>query len=201
MISNGRAMGRKEEGITPRSRGRIGGWLHRVGAAAVVLGLVLTGCARDAAYVPSSDDPKFAQTVLADDATTGSLVGGVVFGGGLGSPVVVNTLILPQLGGVITNGRYTLIVPPGALSAPTVFTVQDNRNGYIEVELGPHGSVFNLPVTLVVSLAGTNADRNTKLYWWDESNGMWVNMGGSTNPLTRTLTVPLPHFSKYRAGW
>lgn len=175
--------------------------MQRIGAITAVIGLALTGCARDAAYVPSNDEPKFAQSVLTGDDSAGSLVGGVVFGGGPGSPVVVNTLILPQLGGVITNGRYTLIVPPGALSAPAVFTVQDNRNGYIEVELGPHGSVFNLPVTLVVNLAGTNADRNTKLYWWDDSNGMWVNMGGSTNPLTRTLIVPLPHFSKYRAGW
>jgi len=81
-----------------------------------------------------------------------------------------------------------------------------DNHGVVSVELGPDGARFAVPVTLSIDLHGTTArpDDDITLYWWDDANGVWVDVGGTWDPSTMTLTTQLHHFCIYRpgrAGW
>ena len=170
------------------------------GIALLTLALTLWGCGRDQgpASPQSEQVPNFVATPLESGASGSSESGKPTR---VGTPIDVRQVIPSATGGTISNGRYTLIVPPNALSQDTEYRVRDDNNGYAECDLYPHGAQFNVPVTLVMDLRNSNANVFTQIFWWDDVHRIWVPMGGVYNPVTRTLTCQLPHFSKYRAGW
>ncbi|MEZ4652392.1 MAG: hypothetical protein R3E12_02000 [Candidatus Eisenbacteria bacterium] len=173
--------------------------------------LILSGCGtNDPASPGASTDASWIGDMHQDDVALGK--GGHGNGnGGSGrvasqAPVHAQQLVNPGLGGEIDTGRYTLIVPPGALPSAALYTVDYKNAGIIEVELGPHGAQFNAPVTLRIDLTGTTASPNDDitLYWWDEDSFSWVDVGGTWDPATMTLTTQLDHFCTFRpgrAGW
>ncbi|MFN8549000.1 MAG: hypothetical protein U0527_13800 [Candidatus Eisenbacteria bacterium] len=57
-----------------------------------------------------------------------------------------------------------------------------------------------MPVTLVMDLRASNANILTQLFGGMTNTTSGFD-GGVYDPITRTLTCQLPHFSKYRAGW
>jgi len=167
-----------------------------VGAVALILGLGLTGCGRELASGPAEDEPKFIAGSVVDGG------GAISNGSGSGrAKKVKRQLVVAAQGGTIVNGRYSITVPPGALSYDTEYQVTDNNNGFVECDLSPHGAQFNAPVTLEIDLNGTTGDSDCTVYWWNASTHTWVDMQGHVNPATNVLSVQLPHFSKYRAGW
>jgi len=110
-------------------------------------------------------------------------------------------------GGVVSIGRYSVIVPPRALANDTAITLTiKERTGFVECELLPHGIKFSTPVKLVMNLNGTSASLTDKLtvFWFDDKAGKWVDIGGAYDTKSLFLSVDLPHFSTYaagRAGW
>ncbi len=114
--------------------------------------------------------------------------------------------INPTKGGQLVSGRHQLTVPAGALPWTVPFTMDYQTTGIVRVELGPHGSRFDVPVTLKINLNDTSAlpSDDITLYWWNEDDGEWVDVGGVWDPSTMTLTTELDPFSIYqpgRAGW
>ena len=104
------------------------------------------------------------------------------------------------------DGRFTLLVPPGALSADTAITIQPITNtawggkgdGY---RLTPDGLTFALPVGLAFALtegdlagsAPAFADVATQ-----DAQGFWFILKNRTwDEPTSTLTVSTSHFSDY----
>ncbi|MBI4283225.1 MAG: hypothetical protein HY663_02005, partial [Chloroflexi bacterium] len=70
-------------------------------------------------------------------------------------------------------------------------------------DLGPDGATFNPPVTLTLSYdpaefpEGVN-QQNLVIAMWLESTGQWVRVaGGTVDPLTRTITAPVSHFTAF----
>lgn len=59
------------------------------------------------------------------------------------------TLAMPQAG-------FTMVVPPGALSAPTVITVRAFAGSLVAYEFEPHGTAFAAPVRVAQDLGSTN---------------------------------------------
>ncbi|MCA9728273.1 MAG: hypothetical protein R3E12_07005 [Candidatus Eisenbacteria bacterium] len=179
------------------------------GASVAALLLVLSGCASDhsAPTTPSAgrDQPAWAYPMGTPDAgSDGTELGAL----DLLSRVIqsVVEVVLPTESAVIESGIYRLEIPAGALPDPTTYSMQYRDRGPVEVELGPHGSVFDVPVQLSIDLSGSTlaSGSDVSLYWWDEDHGQWVDVGGTWDPATSTLTASLAHFSRYRpgrAGW
>jgi hypothetical protein len=107
-----------------------------------------------------------------------------------------------EFGGKVTNGRITLEFPAGALDEDTYITMEMVDRSELVVEFGPHGLVFNKPVTITWKLNGTareNLAETTVIKWRNPE----------TNALEDVYTFPadqpnrvrglLEHFSDYNA--
>ena len=111
----------------------------------------------------------------------------------------------PEIGGSYTVGRFTVTVPPGAVDVPIELTIDDRtyyEEGRVIVELGPHGQEFRVPVTLTMDLTGTTTamEGDATIYWYDEARRAWVDLDGTFDPATKTVSVELEHFSRYGGG-
>lgn len=164
--------------------------------------LITTGCGVDD---PASPEPNAGSPWILDTPQGDSSLGGKTRRVPP-IPVHAQAHINPSTGGQLVSGRQTLTIPPGALPWTVPFTMDYYTTGIVRVELGPHGAQFAVPVTLTFDLHGTSAlpSDDITLYWWDQDNGEWVDVGGVWDPSTMTLTTELDHFSVYqpgRGGW
>lgn len=162
--------------------------------------------------VPSASDAGARESTGVGGSATGLGNNGLLGGGVLNSALMSAKFIFPMLGGVVEHGKFAVVVPPLALDHVALYTVQPVVGVEATVELGPHGSEFDVPVVISINLQGTSIARGIgraadvdgdgiNLYWWNEATSAWENVGGVYNPVTKTLTAPLDHFSTYRAGW
>lgn len=117
--------------------------------------------------------------------------------------------VLGPGGGAVTNpgGGVTLQIPPGALTSPTMISiarpVESPPPGYLggwAVDIGPSGTVFDLPVTLRVKYDPTLLPEG----WADSlltlalaSNGSWVDISTVVDAESKTLSAQLSHLSTY----
>ena len=118
-----------------------------------------------------------------------------------GSPgaVVENKWIGPE-GGTISAAGFEVVVPAGAVSVLTKFTIKlpsdAQMANYVWAEFQPHGIQFAVPVTLKVPYAGTTSETEPTAHvlWFDGAT--WVEM-----PTTLTgdgrLQTQTTHFSDY----
>lgn len=179
--------------------------LGLIAFAAVGLGLGLAGCGTDRQVAPASQvlgtgDDQWARV-------TSSGLGPAIQGGskpGGGDNIAVFSMGFPidgDCGGIIPFGRYILTFPPGAFKGTKTITVESDNAGFVECRLYPEGLKFKQPVRLSMLLAFTNGDAaTTTIYWYDPVAGSWVDMMGTYDPLTHSVTTTLQHFSIYRAG-
>lgn len=144
-------------------------------------------------------------------AGTNSLLGGVV--GGLVSLVdwtvqfVFKFLnIVGSLGGSLSNGRWTVTLPPNAISGTATIGVgvQSATGSACQLSITPAvQNHFAVPATLTVDCSGVPADqlRNYVIFLYDPTTGQWNPVAGSTVDLTHmTVSAPLQHFSTYAVG-
>ncbi len=143
----------------------------------------------------SAVHPLTRRNPLRNDVSTSATIGAA---GG--------TLRLSQVG-------LTITVPPGAVTAPTNFTVTALAGTEVAYEFEPHGTVFRRPLTAVQELRGT---RHTLAqaalvagYFPDRSSlsasglGMMVSerIAGAVDLRRASFTWPIQHFSGYIVAW
>lgn len=125
-------------------------------------------------------------------------------------PLTVSQLIGVS-GGTLNVMGHSLVVPAGAVSRPTLFTMTLPRLGYVEVEL--HATVtdllgrlidvgasgFDRPVTLSMTYArATNVDDPRDLVILHKlGNNKYEVIPSVLNQSTKRLTAQLEHFSGY----
>ena len=118
-------------------------------------------------------------------------------------------------GGVLTlpGAGLTVVVPPGAVSAPTAITVSAPQGRAVWYEFQPHGLRFQVPLQFTQDLRSTNYSSllSPKL------KGAYI-VGGTQNATTNTalvtelisttldlfrtkVTFPVRHFSGYMVSW
>jgi hypothetical protein len=105
----------------------------------------------------------------------------------------------------VRGSRYSVTFLPGSLLRGVEATIHEYDPGIADFQLGPHGTRFLMPVTLTVSYAGTDLDPASpgyaggapSLVWLNPGSGLWELVPGVNNPLTKTYTVQLSHFSRY----
>ncbi|MBI2238958.1 MAG: hypothetical protein HYU54_10620 [Actinobacteria bacterium] len=123
---------------------------------------------------------------------------------------------LGPAGGILepTTGTVSLEIPPGAVGAPTEFTIDQvetppppnvNRILVSRVfDIGPAGTTFQTPATLnlrydIPSAYPLPSNYPTDTTWaqfWDPATGAWKRLqGGSVHPAISTVRAPIAHLS------
>jgi hypothetical protein len=180
--------------------------------------LLLAGCSRSLLTAPASGTAAAERDVaqVAPPANhLGGVIGGVVDGVTklLNWVTVTQTLVPKNQAAVVTGHRWSLQFAKGSLLADALVTIQDYDPDVLDVQFGPSGTKFPVPVTLTVDFSNTAADpgsasydgRAPVLYWLNDQTNTWVEMPGRVDWAGKKLIVQLPHFSRYvvggKAGW
>lgn len=94
------------------------------------------------------------------------------------------SLRLPQAG-------LTLIVPAGAVSAPTRFSVTHVGGRFLAYNFEPHGARFNVPLVLIQDLRGTNHKAGASLIGAYFANESQLDQAHGTAIASELLNVTL----------
>jgi len=160
------------------------------------------GCGR-MPTAPAAADPAVStssQRVAQSDGLIGDVVGGLL-------KLVFRVLnVVGSIGGTLTNGRWTVNIPPDAIggnATVSLGTASSTSTG-CQLEIQPLSlNHFSRPVMLVADCRDVPDYklRTYVMYWFNPSTGQWVQVSGSTvNMTSRTVTAPLQHFSAYSVG-
>jgi hypothetical protein len=116
-------------------------------------------------------------------------------------------------GGIVTVGRFMLLIPPHALNqdATIGISVRDQSVLQCDLSISPAAANgFSIPVTLSSDYTGGNVVDPSSLIevWFDPSAGLWREVpGSSVDAANAKISAPLSHFSSYgvanggKAGW
>lgn len=178
--------------------------------------LLLAGCSKSllTAPAPTTTAPA-VESGKAPAPAPPSLLGGVIntVDKLLNWTTVVQTLVRKDEVKVVTGHRWSLQFVKGSLADDAQITIDDYDPDVLDVQFGPHGTQFPVPVTLSVDFSNTTADpgaaqcdgREPVLYWLNDRTNAWEEVPGRVDWAHKKLIVQLPHFSRYvvgsKAGW
>jgi len=187
-------------------------------AVFALAGLVLVaGCSKSLLTAP---DPAATSVAVVEQSAAQapqppSLLGGAlpIVDQLLSWVTVVTKLVRKDQVMVVTGHRWSLQFEKGSLSADATITISDYDPNVLDVQFGPHGTQFPVPVTLSIDLSNTDADPSVpryngcepQLYWLNDETNKWEEIPGRLDAVNKKLIVKLPHFSRYvvgtKAGW
>lgn len=107
------------------------------------------------------------------------------------------------VGGTVTVGRFSVIVPAGAFDGVATIhvTIPDPTVMACDLHITPESANdFAVPVTLRADCAGVfNVElENCGTLWFDPSINMWRTVGGTAvDPVNDVVSAELEHFSRY----
>jgi hypothetical protein len=188
-------------------------------AAVLAAAAVVAGCAGpDTAIAPRTATRPSADLVtglLADGLLPGVLSCAVPSGMTTRS----DTETIGSAGGRLVVGRTSVTIPAGAVSSPQTFTLTVPASREVGIEIRAAGYdhfVFDAPVTVTIDFARCGdlgqgslgsllggllgGSSGASLHGWfvdSETGAPLEDMGGTTNPATRTHTFRTDHFSNY----
>ncbi|HEY8521588.1 MAG TPA: hypothetical protein VIN61_16065 [Gammaproteobacteria bacterium] len=186
---------------------------------ALALGLFLTACDSAERVAAPTTEPQVQQAavVTGPNGETYTLVRSRQLLGLLPLQLQITDLISLK-GGSITLLGHTLTVPAGAVTSPTLFTMLLGLNGYVEVHLealspsllggllniGGHG--FRQPVRVTLSYANAADVVDPSRLVIVHLPGLWgydraEPVPTTVDPVRKTVTAELDHFSRYALAW
>jgi hypothetical protein len=165
--------------------------MRRFVSLTVLVGVLLASCVDQSAVEPVAR-PQFSTIAYKFDKLAQYQVSPSQFISGLA------WRIIGPAGGSLSLAGFEVVVPPGAVSFPTLFTIHLpldlNSAEFVRAQFGPHRQ-FNVPVTIRLPLEGTTADETSaRVLWWN---------GYDWEPFPTTLTgdgrieTKTSHFSEY----
>jgi hypothetical protein len=177
-------------------------------ALCLALLLALAGCSNmpNAPAAPNQSGST-ANTTGGSSAQTLSLLGGST------SSATTKSVVVGPLGGVVSVGDFTVVIPPAALLQTATVTVSqpDLAHPVVNLSIAPaSANHFLLPVLLVANVKRLDPALLSlaTISYYNPTTGQWETVSGvSLSLLNLTLTAPLQHFSTYRvsadgkAGW
>jgi len=159
-----------------------------------------------AALACSERTPTTAPVAPAPDA---SLIGGLLGATGLlkcsDLPYASSTQTIGPLGGTISAGPHTLVIPPGALSAPTMITMAAPSGlGVNAVKFAPEGLRFNSPATLTMSYSNCSLLGKLlpkRIAYTDDNLNILTYLLSLDNLFSKRVIGKVNHFSDYVVAW
>jgi hypothetical protein len=111
----------------------------------------------------------------------------------------ISAATIGPAGGRLKLQDFEVIVPAGAVSTPTRFTIRmpadPTGSEYVYAEFSPHGYTFGAPLTLILPYKGTTSEGSTVHVMWNDA-GTWVPFETSLTADGRIQTKT-NHFSEY----
>jgi len=175
--------------------------------ASLALAALVTGAAAGCGRLPTAPattETSSSPTVVGNTAESSGLLGDLV--GGLLRLVFKVLNVVGSLGGSLTNGRWRVDIPAGAIdgNATVGIGVSSSTSNQAELQITPEDkNHFSTPVRVTVSCSGVSDAtlRGYVILWYNPATKLWVPVEGSTVDLaSRSVSAPLQHFSLYRVG-
>src|SRR5881396_3586000 len=148
-------------------------------------------------------------SVPAAPAPDACLIGGLLGATGLlkcsSLPYASQTRTIGPLGGTISAGPHTLVIPPGALTSPTAITMTAPTGlGVNAVKFQPAGLRFLSPAALTMSysncsLLGLLLPK--EIAYTDDNLNILSYLLSLDNLLSKRVTGKVNHFSAYVVAW
>jgi len=137
------------------------------------------------------------------------LIGGLLGATGLlkcsALPYASDTETIGPLGGVLVAGPHSLVIPPGALSAPTRITMTvPSGLGVNAVKFAPEGLRFNAPASLTMSYSNCSLLGKLlpkRIAYTDDNLNILTYLLSLDNLLSKRVTGKVNHFSDYVIAW
>ena len=150
--------------------------------------------------------PTSVPAVPAPDA---SLIGGLLGATGLlkcsSLPYASQTRTIGPLGGTISAGPHTLVIPPGALTSPTAITMTAPTGlGVNAVKFQPAGLRFATPAALTMSYANCSLLGKIlpkRIAYTNDNLSIISYLLSLDNLLSKNVTGKVNHFSAYVVAW
>lgn len=107
--------------------------------------------------------------------------------------------VIGASGGSIWVGNDHLVIPGGALSAPTLITATIPADTLADIEFEPHGLHFDKDVVLVLSTGHCNVGQSAPghVVYLDNDGNVLETLDAQFHGGSRTVTTKIHHFSSY----
>jgi hypothetical protein len=120
-------------------------------------------------------------------------------------PYAQSAVTIGPAGGSISAGPHTLVVPPGALTAPTTITMTVPTGlGVNAVKFQPAGLRFLAPAALTMSYSNCSLLGNLlpkRIAYTDDNLNIISYLISLDNLLSDKVTGKVSHFSDYVVAW
>jgi hypothetical protein len=120
-------------------------------------------------------------------------------------PYASDTETIGPLGGVLTAGPHSLVIPQGALSAPTTITMTASTGrGVNAVKFAPEGLRFSTPASLKMSYSNCSVLGKLlpkRIAYTDDNLNILSYLLSLDNLLSKRVTGQVNHFSNYAIAW
>jgi len=148
-------------------------------------------------------------SVPAAPAPDASLIGGLLGATGLlkcsNLPYASSTKTIGALGGTISAGPHTLVIPPGALLSPTTITMTAPTGlGVNAVKFQPEGLRFIAPAALTMSYSNCSLLGKLlpkRIAYTDNNLNIISYLLSLDNLFSKYVTGKVNHFSDYVVAW
>src|SRR5438093_2944493 len=148
-------------------------------------------------------------SVPAAPAPDASLIGGLLGATGLlkcsNLPYASQTKTIGPLGGTISAGPHTLVIPPGALTSPTAITMTAPTGlGVNAVKFQPAGLRFVTPAALTMSYSNCSLLGKIlpkRIAYTDDNLSIISYLLSLDNLFSKNVTGKVNHFSAYVVAW
>jgi len=170
--------------------------------------LVLPGCGSEYGLTGShpvapatQDGPTFA---LAPSVTSpdGALAPG---SDGTGWTLVATGWVTPIAAAKVEGSRYSLKFLRGSVAQRQFISIRERDPKVVDVEFGPHGTQFLVPVEVTFDYKGSANDPESAnyngtepaVYWYDPSAQAWQVVPSTADKKVKKITFYVEHFSRY----
>jgi hypothetical protein len=145
----------------------------------------------------------------APQAPEASLIGSLLGPTGLlkcsALPYAQASATIGPLGGTISAGPHTLVIPPGALASPTTITMSAPTGlGVNAVKFQPEGLQFQIPAALSMSYSNCSLLGYVlpkRIAYTDDNLHVLSYLLSLDNLLSNRVTGKVNHFSDYVVAW
>ena len=152
-----------------------------------------------------SESPSAPVTPAPEASLIGSLLGPTGLLKCSSLPSAQSSATIGPLGGSISAGPHTLVVPPHALLTPTLITMKVPTGlGVNAVKFDPEGLRFATPALLTMSYANCGLLGNLlpkRIAYTDNDLNIKYYLLSLDNLLSTRVTGKVSHFSDYVVAW
>jgi len=178
-------------------------------ALSLAILLAVAGCSDLPTKPPTALED--GSSAIATSEAPAEVLGLDLLGGGSNS-TTTKTKTIGILGGTVSVGNFTVIIPPAALLQTATVTVSqpDLAHPVVNLSISPaSANRFLLPVLLVADVKPMNPSLISiaTIGYFNPATGKWETVASTVSLLNLTVTAQLWHFSTYRvqaggkAGW